>query len=189
MADRQVDQLIGLAQGILADGIVNLAEAEMLQDWLRANQATENPYVSRLLDHVEQVLKDGVLDEDEARELRDALMNWTGGGGADGEESTTASLPLDPDPRTVHIAGNVFVFTGTGVFGTRVMMQDATVQAGGRVERNITMQTNFVVLGTYVTPAWAHQSFGRKIEKAMDYRDRKGTRLQIVHEQDWAKAL
>ena len=50
MADRQVDQLIGLAQGILADGIVNLAEAEMLQDWLRANQATENPYVSRLLD-------------------------------------------------------------------------------------------------------------------------------------------
>ena len=69
------------------------------------------------------------------------------------------------------------------------MMQDATVQAGGRVERNITMQTNFVVLGTYVTPAWAHQSFGRKIEKAMDYRDRKGTRLQIVHEQDWAKAL
>ena len=188
MADRQVDQLIGLAQGILADGIVNLAEAEMLQDWLRANQATENPYVSRL-DHVEQVLKDGVLDEDEARELHDALMNWTGGGGADGEESTTASLPLDPDPRTVHIAGNVFVFTGTGVFGTRVMMQDATVQAGGRVERNITMQTNFVVLGTYVTPAWAHQSFGRKIEKAMDYRDRKGTRLQIVHEQDWAKAL
>ena len=69
------------------------------------------------------------------------------------------------------------------------MMQDATVEAGGTVERNITMQTNFLVLGTYVTPAWAHQSFGRKIEKAMDYRDRKGTGLQIVHEQDWTKAL
>ena len=69
------------------------------------------------------------------------------------------------------------------------MMQDATVEAGGTVERNITMQTNFLVLGTYVTPAWAHQSFGRKIEKAMDYRDRKGTGLQIVREQDWTKAL
>ena len=189
MADRQIDQLIGLAQGILADGIVNQTEAETLQDWLRANQATESLYVSRLLDHLEQVLKDGVLDQDEARELHDALMSWTGGGGADGEESTTASLPLDPDPRTVRIAGNVFVFTGTGVFGTRRMMQDATVQAGGTVERNITMQTNFVVLGTYVTPAWVHQSFGRKIEKAMDYRDRKETGLQIVHEQDWTKAL
>ena len=87
MADRQIDQLIGLAQGIVADGIVNQAEAEMLQNWLRANQWTENPYVSRLLDRVERVLEDGVLDEDEGRELHDALMSWTGGGGADGEES------------------------------------------------------------------------------------------------------
>ncbi len=51
------------------------------------------------------------------------------------------------------------------------------------------MQTNFVVLGTYVTPAWAHQSFGRKIEKAMEYRDRNGTGLRIVHENDWMRAL
>ena len=189
MADRQIDQLIGLAQGILADGIVNQAEAEMLQGWLRTNQVTDNHYVSRLFDQVERVLEDGVLDEDEGRELHDALMSWTGGGGTDGEESTTASLPLDQEPRTVHIAGSIFVFTGTGVFGTRKTMQEATLRAGGTVERNITMQTNFVVLGTYVTPAWAHQSFGRKIEKAMEYRDRKETGLQIVHEEDWMQAL
>ena len=189
MADRQIDQLIGLAQGILADGIVNQAEAEVLQSWLRLNHRTDNPYVSRLLDQVERVLADGVLDEDEGRELRDALISWTGGGGTDGEDSTTASLPLDPDPRAVRIAGNIFVFTGTGVFGTRKMMQDATVRAGGAVERNITMRTNFVVLGTYVTPAWVHQSFGRKIEKAMEYRDQKGTGVRIVHEEDWAQAL
>ena len=74
-------------------------------------------------------------------------------------------------------------------FGTRKMMQDATSRAGGTVERSITMRTNFVVLGTYVTPAWVHQSFSRKIQKAMDYRDRKGTGVQIVHEEDWARAL
>ena len=189
MADRQIDQLIGLAQGILADGIVSQAEAEMLQSWLRVNHRTDNPYVSRLLDQVERVLADGVLDEDDGRELHDTLMSWTGGGGTDGEESTTASLPLDPEPRKVRIAGSVFVFTGTGIFGTRKMMQDATLRAGGAVERSITMRTNFVVLGTYVTPAWAHQSFGRKIEKAMEYRDQKGTGVQIVHEDDWAQAL
>ena len=189
MADRQIDQLIGFAQGILADGIVNQAEAEMLQAWLRANQRTDSPYVGRLFDQVERVLEDGVLDEVEGQELHDALMAWTGAGGLDGEESTTASLPLDPGPRTVHVAGNVFVFTGTGVFGTRKMMHEATTQAGGTIERNITMQTHFVVLGTYVTPAWVHQSFGRKIEKAMEYRDRKGTGLRIVHEEDWMQAL
>ena len=135
------------------------------------------------------MLDDGVLDEDESRELHDALMSWTGDSGNDGEESTTTSLPLDWAPREVRIAGSIFVFTGTGIFGTRRRMQDAIIRAGGTVERNITRQTNFVVLGTYVTPAWVHESFGRKIEKAMEYRGQKGTGIRIVHEEDWAKAL
>ena len=142
MADRQIDQLIGLAQGILADGIVTQAESEILQAWLRTNQATDNPYVARLLDQVERVLADGVLDEDEGRELHDALMSWTGGGGLDGEESTSASLPLNPSPRTVRVEGNIFVFTGTGVFGTRRMMQDTTIRAGGTVERNVSSDSH-----------------------------------------------
>ena len=189
MAERQIDQLIGLAQGILADGIVDQSEAEVLQGWLRSNQRTGNRYVGRLLDQVERVLEDGVLDDDEGRELRDALMSWTGGGGLDGEEYTTASLPLDPGPRTVQVAGRIFVFTGTGAFGTRKAMHEATIGAGGAVEKTVTMRTHYVVLGTYVTPAWVHQSFGRKIEKAMEYRDRKGTGLRIVHEEDWREAL
>ena len=100
MADRQIDQLIGIAQGIGADGVVGQAEAEMFQAWLRANQRTENRYVSRLLDQVERVLEDGVLDEDDGRELRGALLIWAGGGGLQGEEYTTASLPPDSEPRS-----------------------------------------------------------------------------------------
>ena len=34
-----------------------------------------------------------------------------------------------------------------------------------------------------------HQSFGRKIEQAMEYRDHKHTGLHIVHERDWQAAL
>lgn len=176
MADRQIDQLIGLAGGIVADGIVNQAEAEMLMDWLRANQMTENLHLCR-------------LDEDEARALHDALIEWTGNSRTAGEELTTASLPLDPEPRAVQIAGQTFVFTGTGVFGTRKAMRDVTIRAGGAVKNAVTRRTQFLVLGTYVTSSWAHESFGRKIEKAMDYRDRALTGLRIVHEQDWMVAL
>ena len=189
MTDRQIDQLIGLAGGIVADGIVNQAEAEMLMDWLRANQMTENLHLCRLFDQVQEILEDGVLDEDEARALHDALIEWTGNSRAAGEELTTASLPLDPEPRAVQIAGQTFVFTGTGVFGTRKAMRDVTIRAGGAVENAVTRRTQFLVLGTYVTSSWAHESFGRKIEKAMDYRDRALTGLRIVHEQDWMVAL
>ena len=68
-------------------------------------------------------------------------------------------------------------------------MREATVGAGGTVQGGVTVRTNYVVLGTYVTPTWVHQSFGRKIEKAMEYRDEKGTGLCIVHEEDWMAAL
>ena len=188
-ADRQVDQLIGLAQGIVADGIVTQAESEALQNWLRANVVTENPKIIRLFEQVERILADGVLDRDEAQDLHDTLIGWTGALGTHGEESTSASLPLDPEPRNVQIRGNIFVFTGTSIFGTRTEMHTATVEAGGIPGQSVTLKTNFVVLGTYVTPAWIHQSFGRKIEKAMTYRDVRGTGIRIVHEDDWARAL
>ena len=77
--DRKIDQLIGLADGILADGIVNQQEAETLKAWLELNGAESNPLMARLLDQVESAPADGVLDEDEALALHDALMEWTGG--------------------------------------------------------------------------------------------------------------
>ena len=187
--DRKIDQLIGLADGILADGIVNQQEAERLKAWLELNGAESNPLMARLLDQVESALADGVLDEDEALALHDALMEWTGGEVEEGEVAKTAALPLDPEPRAVVIPGKSFVFTGTGVFGTRKMMQEATERTGGMVMKSVTLKTDYVVLGTYVTPAWAHQSFGRKIEKAMEYRDTRTTELKIVHEEDWARAI
>ena len=51
------------------------------------------------------------------------------------------------------------------------------------------LDTSYVVLGTYVTPAWKHQSYGEKIERAMEYRERRGVGLSIVHEEDWLAAL
>ncbi|WP_324997679.1 hypothetical protein [Salinisphaera sp.] len=43
------------------------------------------------------------------------------------------------------------------------------------------------MLGTYVTDSWAHETYGRKIEKAMAYRD-DGLPLVIITEQAWADA-
>jgi len=38
-----------------------------------------------------------------------------------------------------------------------------------------------------VTDSWIHENFGRKIEKAMKYRD-EGVALAIVSEEHWADA-
>jgi hypothetical protein len=58
---------------------------------------------------------------------------------------------------------------------------------GGVNAKSITKSLNYLVLGTYVTDSWAHENYGRKIEKAMVYRD-KGVELVIITEEHWANA-
>jgi hypothetical protein len=50
------------------------------------------------------------------------------------------------------------------------------------------METNYVVIGTFGSRDWVHTSFGRKIEKAVDYRT-KGYPLAIITEDHWAAQL
>src|SRR5881394_940824 len=39
VTDRQIDELIGLCKGVIADGVLNQQEAEFLRDWLKSNRA------------------------------------------------------------------------------------------------------------------------------------------------------
>lgn len=49
----------------------------------------------------------------------------------------------------------------------------------------MTKTLDYLILGTYVTDSWVHESLGRKIEKAMEYRE-KDLPLMIVTEKHWA---
>jgi hypothetical protein len=53
----------------------------------------------------------------------------------------------------------------------------------------VTLRTSFLVIGTFGSEDWAHSSFGRKIEKAMDLRRRGVSSIRIVGEDHWATAL
>ena len=55
---------------------------------------------------------------------------------------------------------------------------------GGTNAKGVTKTLNYLVLGTYVTDSWIHESYGRKIEKAMEYRS-GGMPLLIVSEEHW----
>lgn len=79
------------------------------------------------------------------------------------------------------------MFTGTCAYGTRAQCHQATEALGGSVATSIKKSVNYLVLGTYVTDSWAHETYGRKIEKAMMYRE-QGVPLAIVTEEHWANA-
>ena len=185
--DRQIDTLIGLSKGLTADGKIDQAEAEFLLSWLiQSRGASDNPIIANLLDKVSSMLEDDELDDDEAAELLASLHSICGEASAIGELAKATSLPINDPMPSLEFEGKHFLFTGTCAFGTRKQCQAATEGLGGVIAKNVTKSVNYLVIGTYVTDSWIHESYGRKIEKAMEYRDR-GTGLVIITEEHWLK--
>jgi len=185
--DRQIDTLIGISKGLIADGKVNQAEAEFLMNWLaQSRQASDNPIILNLLEKVSSMLEDGILDADESSELLSILRKVTGEPSEFGEIAKTSSLPIDYPIPPITFDNMSFLFTGTCVFGTRKQCQEATEALGGQNAKGVTKSLNYLILGTYVTDSWVHENYGRKIEKAMNYRA-KGNSLVIATEEHWAK--
>ncbi len=186
--DRQIDTLIGLSKGLLADGNINQGESEFLLSWLIQNrQSSNNPIILNLLDKVSSFLEDGVIDTDESAELVDILKRISGDSSEIGELLKTSTLPVDDPTPDIIFEDRSFLFTGTCAFGTRKQCQEATEALRGINAKSVTKSLNYLVLGTYVTDSWAHESFGRKIEKAMAYRD-QGSPIVIIKEEHWAIA-
>lgn len=101
--DRQVDELIGLVKGVLADGHVAEGEARFLLDWLTTNVDARDTWpASALYPRLARALSDDRLDADEASELLALLAQTVGGNApARGEASMATALPLDdPPPRS-----------------------------------------------------------------------------------------
>lgn len=72
-------ELIGLCRGVMADGTINLAEAEYIQQWLgeRRNLLETWPACD-LYKLLSKVLKDGVLTGQEEQELSEMLEEVIG---------------------------------------------------------------------------------------------------------------
>lgn len=186
--DRQIDTLIGVSKGLTADGAVNQAGAEFLLTWLaQARSATDNPVIANLFSKVSEMLEDGHLDNEESQELLRTLHLITGDKSEIGEMAKTSNLPVCNPAPSIVFESRIFLFTGTCVYGTRKECQAAIESLGGACASSVNKSLDYLILGTYVTDSWAHENYGRKIEKAMQYRD-QGVPLAIVTEEHWLKS-
>ncbi|HCA36798.1 MAG: NAD-dependent DNA ligase [Rhodopirellula sp.] len=185
--DRKLDQLLGICEGVIADGTVNRAEAQFLQSWLVKNADIAEKWPANvMLARIDEMLADGVLDDDEQGELVKLLMDVAGI--HVGEDKTASTLPLcDPAP-DLEFSGSRFVLTGKFASGTRKECEAMVVAVGGSVAKNVTKETDVVVVGELVSDSWIHESYGRKIEKAVEYRE-EGRRPNIVSEKHWADCI
>ncbi|GEO83402.1 MULTISPECIES: BRCT domain-containing protein [Alphaproteobacteria] len=188
LASRQIDELVGIARGLIADDNLNHAEIEFLQAWLAANLSISNhPVINKLYQRVNAILADGIIEHDEALELLCTLRQFAGSKFELGEVLTSTDLPLCDPPPPLSFAGTRYCFTGTFAFGQRKHCEQAVMERGAQAGA-LTQKTNFLVIGAYATESWKHSSFGNKIIQACEWRER-GLPISVVTEQHWVAHL
>ena len=188
LQSRQVDELIGLGRGLIADGAINEAEVHFLYSWLAANTViAQQPLIATLYDRVQEILGDGTADADECADLLEALRRFTANEFEAGEQMKATTLPLcDPAP-SIRFEGHLFCFTGTFNFGQRRHCEEEVTVRGGEAG-SLTKKTDFLVIGSYATEAWKHSSYGNKIIRAVEMRS-SGVPISIISEQHWKAHL
>jgi NAD-dependent DNA ligase len=188
--NKAVEHMIGLVTGIIADRSLHDLEIKLLQTWL-----TENSVVTRtwpgfvVARKVEETLADGVITEAERAHMLDVLSGLAANDfGITGSSSAeVAELPIN-DVVTVTLKNAGVCHTGEFLFGTRAACERITLKAGGMPLDSVTRQTDLLVIGTRVSPNWAHTSFGRKIQKAAELQER-GHPIEIISERRWIDAM
>lgn len=191
IGDRQVDELIGIVKGVMADGMVTQGEVEFLVNWMNTNRHAADQWPAKALyPRLAAVAARGSMSLAEEGELLDLLMKTVGGNTAPqfGLHSDSTSLPLtDPAPR-LEFAGRRFCFTGAFNAGTRAWCHEQVEQRGGAAAGTITMALDYLVIGDIGNANWLHSTHGRKIEKAIQYNE-AGSAIAIVSEEHWFNHL
>lgn len=190
VADRLVSEMLGLCRGLIADGVVNEAEARALRAWVRGHPDVGMQFPGSLIvARLEKAFTDGQIDIDERIDLEDLLTTIVGGPMEDDVHvpRPTEAIFDDPPP-TLVFDGWEYAFTGTFAYGTRVACARAITDRGGRFSKSMSDSTRVLVVGTYASELWSVSAYGTKVLRAVELRDR-GHPIFVVPEEHWTIAL
>lgn len=181
--------LLGIAQGILADGHLNDLEVTFMRDWLRANEAAAAVWPGNVIAaQIETALVDNVIDANERAHLIDTLQRLVGGTLDElAQNRHVTELPID-QVDLIEFRDRSFCLTGEFCFGTRASCEQAILTRGGTMASNVSKKLDYLVVGGLGSSEWKHGSFGNKIDKAMQLKQ-AGARMRIVHEDPWAASV
>jgi hypothetical protein len=188
---RAVQTLIGICNGLVADGELNDHEICFLKTWILENNEVLTAWPGDVIGKkVEVILADGTVTSTEREELldllRSATMNSFVETGAASPDAPSA-LAVD-DSVEVGFHDSHFCFSGKFLFGTKNACMRATTSLGGIVEENMTQIVDYLVIGSLVKNDWAYPSHGRKIEQAATLRQVRGKPM-IISEERWIEAV
>lgn len=201
LTDRAVDELIGLCKGIQADGIVHVAEAHFLANWLEKCRDVIDVWPCNILaERIDMIMADNFVDEREQKELFELLAEITGCNPAkevinkstgeiiEGLSHMATLLPIDKPAPVVTFSNKLFCFTGKFFYGTRKKCEEEIFRRHGQVQSTPNRKTDYLVIGLLGSTDWKHSTHGNKIEYGVVLKE-QGSSIAIVSEEHWATHL
>ncbi|UIM99589.1 BRCT domain-containing protein [Yersinia ruckeri] len=182
--------LTGLCKGLISDKVLSDKEIRYLDWWITQNLSLINEYPGKILYNlIKEILKDGVITQDESEALYGAIVSFTGcdlnSGFVDG---LSTRLPVDQIEK-IDLLGKNFCLTGEFFTGKRCVVSKLIEQSGGVIQDGVSKKLDYLIVGMGSSRNWKYSSHGRKIEKAMSYRDEDSLPIKIVGEETLIKFL
>lgn len=188
--DRASDEFIGLAKGVLFDDILTDSEIKHIGAWLMQHQEFLDFYPFVQVAHrLHLAFADGRIDEEERQDLMNLLHEIAGGIATDGSEEQPSGTAFFCTPMPdITFKQSRFVFTGKFACAKRSWCEAAVRRLGGVSTSDVTQDTDYLVVGVIGSTDWIHTPYGRKIERAILYRERNRT-PRIISESHWMQQM
>lgn len=187
---KAIEHLLGMVEGIIVDNHLHELEIKMLSTWIAANQEACSTWPASVIAYkVQEILSDGVITDTEKTHLLSVLSTLASNNFADTGSATpeVSKLPIN-DCVSIDIKNAGVCLTGEFIFGTRAACERLILKCGGMPLDNVSKKADILIIGTKVSPDWAHTNFGRKIQKAVELQD-KGHPIEIISEQRWLDSV
>ncbi len=183
-----IEELVGFLTGTASDGVLNDQEITAMSAWLDRNESVREVWpASVIVSRLAIILEDGVITEEERRDLLVTVRQVTGSDTDESGLGYEASTEVWEDPVDgLKLTGSTFCLTGDFVSGDRESVDTMLRCLGAETNSSMNKNVDYLVIGTLASRDWLYTAHGRKIEKALLLK-RAGCDIKIITERTLVK--
>lgn len=189
-----IQRLHGILGGIAADAKILEKELAGLRIWLSEHEHLKTcwPY-----DEIDSILTSVMADKKIDANEHKLLLHWFSEFIQRADERVIASAPIEIKGTITGLCAitpeikfkdSLFCLTGASSKYKRSDFVKVIRKLNGKYTEYINKSVNYLIVGAEGNPCWQYACYGRKVEKAVEYR-KAGSKLLIVHENDFHDAV